>query len=196
MSPCVNSLLDVLTKTFLPIRHNFEWAGNDLRFVIFSDLDVLARCPNGRRDFEVGTLLSSSLLAIIFSGNRVVICHIVEATAAELELLRTTPAMQQFCNIVGGDLLEGEFSISLRTAGPQPSELLIHRAASSTSSPQPQSSLPVMQLFPDQGLASLNFTPQRLRRRIGAGVWEDSVGEQVLDSVLPNLQLLFWELIG
>lgn len=72
-------------------------------------------------------LLPSALLSIILSSNRAVVCHLSESRDANLGLLQSLPVVKQFCDVVNGDVLEGDFSIPLLTTSRHPCKLFLLR---------------------------------------------------------------------
>ena len=139
--PCrevIERLFKILASHFLPYRHLFIWDLHQIQIVIFVNSSNAVWCANSvPKSLEFATLIPFSLLSIIYSGNRSVICALQDIEDSDLCLLKSSPAMKQLCDVIGGGLLDGEFSIALHSTGHRPNKLLFHRAKDFFDKSQP-----------------------------------------------------------
>lgn len=108
-APCLERLKKIfalLSQAFLPTLRLYDWSAHRLRIVLFTESFWDAEVST---NLEIGVILRGALLTILLSGTRSVIYRLFAARGADLCLLQSLPIMKQFCDVVGGDVLEGNF---------------------------------------------------------------------------------------
>jgi len=139
--PILRKIYTSLATAFLPKSAIVDWGFHKIRTVVLLENSSGSWSRDDAKNFEMATLFSGSILSMILSGSRKINCFLRECKGSDLALVHSVPAFGPLRDVVGGDLLEDEYSISYFTAGRPQFELVVHRAPKHFSVLEPLGSI-------------------------------------------------------
>ena len=162
--PVMKKLITSVTEAFLPTQHLIDFSRLEARVCIFWDTHLRASLELTRK-FELGMAIPASLLSMILSGVRDITFRLKHSLGEELGSDSLRPVFQQLCDVVGGDLFEGEFSLSFLSTDHRPCKLLVHRDQIHVALSQPNGAVRFIQLYWDEGWGPHDNSWQPSRRQ-------------------------------